>query len=57
MEKRPKNSKKDQKIAKKYRKNTTKPPSTISVPCLKIQGATAPLSPASDVHDYQFQRC
>jgi len=45
------NGKKDRKIAKKRPKNSIfKPLSTIFVPCVKIQGGTAPLPPAADAH-------
>jgi len=31
---------------------TSKPPSILTVLCTKIQGGTAPLSPAADVYAY-----
>jgi len=37
---------------KKIKNSTIKPPSTVSVQCIKIQGATAPLPPAADAHAY-----
>jgi len=49
-----KNTEKYQKKAKNYQKrpknNTFKPLSTIFVQCMKIQGGTDPLPPASDAY-------
>jgi len=41
---------------KKYKteKCTIKPPSALSVSCMKIKGATAPLPPAADAHAPEF---
>jgi len=45
------NGKKDRKMPKKTENNAIKPLSTIFVPCIKIQGGTAPLPPVADAHN------
>jgi len=47
--------KKDRKIGKKTEKQHFKPLSTISLPCMKIQGDHGPLPPAADTYGLVYR--